>query len=351
MKKKQEEVVQPVIPVEEQKKDKSVISSQDVEEVVSGDENALSEQMERIKNLTKEQQLEAIEAEKRKKLELERQKQQEILKKQQEEARKKAEAEALRKKQEEERIRQEQERIKQEQELLRRKQEEERLKKEQEAKRLQEQQHQQLQQQQVKPVEEVSNQQVIPKEEKTDDSKGGPSTLKTVLAIFLFIGIMAMIYFMPEINNFISARKLKNQQDEITSGVLTCKSERSTDNLDVSTNAQFYFTDKKLYKLSYTVSYTGDKVKDKDELTDIYNKCILLEKETDNIDGVAITCSNKDGTSSNKQDLDYEKLNLNEVTSAYTEAGGVYPAEFKNGEDIDSVESQMVANQYTCTKR
>ena len=45
-------------PIE--KLDKNVISSEEVGEVISGDEVALAEQMERTKALTKEQQLEAL---------------------------------------------------------------------------------------------------------------------------------------------------------------------------------------------------------------------------------------------------------------------------------------------------
>ena len=53
-------------PIEEEKPiDKSILSSEEVEEAVQGDEEALAEQMERIKNLTKEQQIAAIEEMKR----------------------------------------------------------------------------------------------------------------------------------------------------------------------------------------------------------------------------------------------------------------------------------------------
>ena len=52
--KQKEEVKQEVVPIE--KVDKSVISPEEVGEVISGDEVALAEQMERTKALTKEQQ-------------------------------------------------------------------------------------------------------------------------------------------------------------------------------------------------------------------------------------------------------------------------------------------------------
>ena len=56
--KQKEEVKQEVVPIE--KVDKSVISPEEVGEVISGDEVALAEQMERTKALTKEQQEEAL---------------------------------------------------------------------------------------------------------------------------------------------------------------------------------------------------------------------------------------------------------------------------------------------------
>lgn len=337
-KKKIVEEQPPVVPAEN--KDKSLLSSQEVEEVVSGDEEALSEQMERIKNVSKEQQLEAIENEKRKKIEEEAKKKEAELKAQQqaiEDAKireqKQKEAEALK-------VQQEQQKL--EEEAKRR--EQQKLINEQAASSNVAQTNMHLQA--SKNV--ASN---TPKPEQTSSNEGGPTTFKRVLAALLFISLMAMIYFLPEITSYINELKEKNNQQDISEGTLICSLKKTSENLDINIEAMFYFSNKQMYKLSYNTVSTGDKVEDATELKDLNDKCLLLKDEAGQLDGVTISCSLNNGVNSNKQILDYEKLDLNKVTSAYTEAGGIYPGEFKKSEDISKIESEMISNGYKCEKR
>ena len=88
-----------------------------------------------------------------------------------------------------------------------------------------------------------------------------------------------------------------------------------------------------------------------EELKGLYDNCILLKQEAGELEGVTISCSLNNGIHSNKQILDYEKLDVAEVSSAYTEAGGIYPAEFKKSENIDKIESEMTSNGYTCNRK
>lgn len=364
-KKKIVEEQPPVVPAEN--KDKSLLSSQEVEEVVSGDEEALSEQMERIKNVSKEQQLEAIENEKRKKIEEEAKKREAELKAQQqaiEDAKireqKQKEAEAL----EKQRI--EAEKLRKQQEIEAQKNAQaEALKAQQEQQRLEEEAKRREQQKLINEQAASSNvaqtnmhlqasknvASNTPKPEQTSSNEGGPTTFKRVLAALLFISLMAMIYFLPEITSYINELKEKNNQQDISEGTLICSLKKTSENLDINIEAMFYFSNKQMYKLSYNTVSTGDKVEDATELKDLNDKCLLLKDEAGQLDGVTISCSLNNGVNSNKQILDYEKLDLNKVTSAYTEAGGIYPGEFKKSEDISKIESEMISNGYKCEKR
>ena len=364
-KKKIVEEQPPVVPAEN--KDKSLLSSQEVEEVVSGDEEALSEQMERIKNVSKEQQLEAIEHEKRKKIEEEAKKREAELKAQQQaindakiREQKQKEAEAL----EKQRI--EAEKLRQQQEIeAQKKAQAEALKAQQEQQKLEEEAKRREQQKLIN--EQVASSNVAqtnmnlqaskniasnaPKPEQTSSNEGGPTTFKRVLAALLFISLMAMIYFLPEITSYINELKEKNNQQDISEGTLICSLKKTSENLDINIEAMFYFSNKQMYKLSYNTVSTGDKVEDATELKALNDKCLLLKDEAGQLDGVTISCSLNNGVNSNKQILDYEKLDLNKVTSAYTEAGGIYPGEFKKSEDISKIESEMISNGYKCEKR
>lgn len=364
-KKKIVEEQPPVVPAENE--DKSLLSSQEVEEVVSGDEEALSEQMERIKNVSKEQQLEAIENEKRKKIEEEAKKKEAELKAQQqaiEDAKireqKQKEAEAL----EKQRI--EAEKLRQQQEIeAQKKAQAEALKAQQEQQKLEEEAKRREQQKLINEQAASSNvaqtnmhlqasknvASNAPKPEQTSSNEGGPTTFKRVLAALLFISLMAMIYFLPEITSYINELKEKNNQQDISEGTLICSLKKTSENLDINIEAMFYFSNKQMYKLSYNTVSTGDKVEDATELKDLNDKCLLLKDEAGQLDGVTISCSLNNGVNSNKQILDYEKLDLNKVTSAYTEAGGIYPGEFKKSEDISKIESEMISNGYKCEKR
>lgn len=364
-KKKIVEEQPPVVPAEN--KDKSLLSSQEVEEVVSGDEEALSEQMERIKNVSKEQQLEAIENEKRKKIEEEAKKREAELKAQQqaiEDAKireqKQKEAEAL----EKQRI--EAEKLRKQQEIeAQKKAQAEALKAQQEQQKLEEEAKRREQQKLINEQAASSNvaqtnmhlqssKSVASNESKSDQTssnEGGPTTFKRVLAALLFISLMAMIYFLPEITSYINELKEKNNQQDISDGTLICSLKKTSENLDINIEAMFYFSNKQMYKLSYNTVSTGDKVEDATELKALNDKCLLLKDEAGQLDGVTISCSLNNGVNSNKQILDYEKLDLNKVTSAYTEAGGVYPGEFKKSEDISKIESEMISTGYKCEKR
>lgn len=342
--------IQQVVP--EEPKDKSVITSEDVEEVVSGDEIALSAQMERIKNLTKEQQIEAIEAEKRRRLELEKKKQLEMIENQKktledEKLREKRQQEALllaQKKAQEENLKKQQElELQKEQQQLLLKQEEEKRRLEQQ--KIANQQSINVQNNSQPPLNSTSS---VDNNANITKKESEPNKFKTILAVFLFISLMAMIYFLPEITSYFNERK--NNQIKITSGILKCNLKKNNENLDIDIETLFYFANNELYKMSYTTAYTGDKNDDKEELSSKYNECLVLKKEAGELEGVTISCTLNSGISSNKQILDYEKLDVKKVSSAYTEAGGIYPAEFKKSENIDKIESDMVSNKYVCSR-
>ena len=59
--------------------------------------------------------------------------------------------------------------------------------------------------------------------------------------------------------------------------------------------------------------------------------------------------AHKNGINSVKQIFDYATLDVDNVKSAYSEAGGIYP-QFKYKDDINSVESKMSSSGYKCEK-
>lgn len=346
--------VEEVVPIEEVV-DKSVVSSKEVDEVVNGNEKALVDQIERIKSISKEQELQMIEEEKQK-------------------------AEAIKKAnelkmQEMERVRQIEEQraldAKKKTELLRAEEERQRLEAEQKKKEEEEKKARELanvQTTQVQnvpeiPKKEVENQPENTNQEKIEDKntetlnmppakKGSSEKAETAKRIFLvvfFIAIFALLYFMDYVNDFISNIQARNTKEEvITTGKSVCELKKSTDKFDVSITATFQIINSKLTSLTYLTVTKGDEKEDKNELEELYNECITLKDEVSSLN-VTVSCSSKKGEVSNKQIIDYEKIDKNKVTSAYTEAGGVYP-EFNKGQNIDEIESKMTSSGYKCSR-
>lgn len=334
-------------PIEEEKPiDKSILSSEEVEEAVQGDEEALAEQMERIKNLTKEQQIAAIEEMKRKAAE-------KILNdakaKKEAEEKAKQDAELAAKKQLEDEARKvAEQKIAEQKALADKLAAEEKAKQDVIAK--QEAERQALAEQKKTREENQKQQEIERQKTEQKKQKGGPSTFKRILAIMLFLAFGAIIYFLPEITKFINDYKAsKTPKPVITTGTSICTLSKSNENLDINITASFSIINSKLYKLTYITATKGDKVDDKESLDKLNQECLKLKEEAGELEGVTIACSLNNGINSNKQILDYEKLDATKVTSAYVEAGGVYP-EFQKNENIDKIESKMTKAGYNCNR-
>lgn len=327
--------------VEEETKpvDKSVISSTEVDEAVHGDEEALAEQMERIKNLTKEQQLVAIEEMKRKAAEKilndAREKQENEKKLAQRQLQEEAKRVAAKK-------------IAEQQALANKLATEEQEKQKQNA-IIEAKKQEELEKQRVL-AEQKKQEELEKKKAEEQNNKGGPSTFKRVLAIILFLAFGSIIYFLSDITKLINEYKAsKAPKEVITTGVSICTLSKSDVNLDIDITATFSIVNSKLYKLTYTTVTKGDKEEDKQELSKLNEKCLKLKKEAGELSGVSIICNLNNGINNSKQILDYEKLDASKVTSAYTEAGGIYP-EFRKNESIDKIESNMTKSGYTCSR-
>lgn len=182
-----------------------------------------------------------------------------------------------------------------------------------------------------------------------EDEKGGPSKLKTFFAIILFLFFFAFVYFLPEITDYVNLKKSERNQTEITTGTLSCTQSKNTKTLDVNLTAVFTFVNNEITQLTYTQTSTGDKIADKEELEKLRQDCVNLKEHIIDVEGISVVCGLNNGTNTTKQIIDYEKVDSENVSSAYIEAGGIYP-EFKKNEKISEVESKMASSSYKCEK-
>lgn len=180
------------------------------------------------------------------------------------------------------------------------------------------------------------------------NQKGGPSKLKTFLAIILFIFFFAIVYFLPEITDFINTKKSERNQEKITSGTMICTQKKSTKTLDIDISVSVTFINNEVTSLTHTQTSTGDKNEDKEELEQLRQACSTLKGYTTDLEGISVVCGLNNGIATTKQIINFEKVGKENVSTAYIEAGGIYPT-FKKGDTISSVESKM--KDYKCEKR
>lgn len=340
---KKQEVVEE-LPVE--KLDKSVISSEEVGEVISGDEVALAEQMERTKALTKEQQLEAMNNKEKLAAEQKAKEQARIEeeKRIQEEARKRLEANRLREEAKATELKAQEEAKKATEAKA-----QEEARKAAEAK-AQEEARKAAEAKAQEEAKKVAENQT-PTVKQNENNNEGPSTFKRVMAGLLFLVFFAIVWFLPEISNIISKyQNSRRAKLAIMDGVSICKSSRTSENLDINTTAKFWIINGKMYKLEYITTTVGDRTEDENELKTLNENCERLKLEAGELEGVSISCSLNNGTNTTREKLDYEILKVKEVKAAFVESGGIYP-EFKKNESIDKIESKMRSSGYECSRQ
>lgn len=184
-----------------------------------------------------------------------------------------------------------------------------------------------------------------------DDKKKGGGVFQNIFLFLLFGGLLAFIIYIDDITVWLESKK-NNQGtvvEEITTGTLSCESEKSTSNMDYTYTAKFEFRDSKLKRLNYTMEIRGDANLDEADLTELNNECLQIKENASSLSGIDITCSLENGLLKEKQVFTYDSINREEAMSAFIEAGGIYP-EYKKDQNIDEIERDMNAAAYTCKR-
>ncbi len=205
----------------------------------------------------------------------------------------------------------------------------------------------QLREQKQLLKEQRKKQKQLMKEERRKNSN-----FKYYMTLFLFIAIFAMVYFLPNISSYFS--KLKSERElansaVITTGTLECNLRKYDKKFDYLYESIFTYKDNMLLKLSYKVTTKGDQTIDADELSLLNQNCNNLREHINSLEGISVRCSLNNGVNINEEELRYSLIDVDKVTTAYLEAGGVYP-NYKYNEDIDKVEKSMKASGYTCNR-
>ena len=178
-----------------------------------------------------------------------------------------------------------------------------------------------------------------------------PSKFKIFLLVIFMLFIIGLVAFLPEVDSYVKrylGMTTDPKSNEITTGRLICKTTDSNNVFNYNYDYVFAYTDKKLDLLTYTNTTKGSK-EDAELLETRYNECKVLSSHSDGIEGVTVTCELKESSVIEKQIIDYNKYDRDQMISAFVEAGGNYP-DFELGADIDVISKRMVAANYLCEK-
>lgn len=195
----------------------------------------------------------------------------------------------------------------------------------------------------------------IVEEKKAEENTGdnvGPSKLRVFGLVVMFAGLLALVIFLPDISAYIETQKyLRNQPpvEEITTGTLECTMEDSSENLDYTYTFSFGFKDKKLTRLKSVSEIRGDVSLDEAELDKLKAECDLLNVIVKDLSGVSVSCKLANGLFTKSQTFNFSSIVVDDAITAYIEAGGQYP-NYRNGDDIDSIEKDLLSANYTCKR-
>lgn len=182
----------------------------------------------------------------------------------------------------------------------------------------------------------------------TVNKKNQNNSFKVVI---IFIVILLVVFFLPNISDFFSklSQKDENSVQSISTGVLKCSLDRKSDEFNYTYESDFSFFNNQLRNLDYTYTIVDDKTKSKDELKSFYSKCVVLQEMIEPLDGISVSCYLKENEFNQNQTINYLSINEQDVTSAYLEAGGMYPS-FRKNQNINEIEKNMKSSGYSCVR-
>lgn len=181
-----------------------------------------------------------------------------------------------------------------------------------------------------------------------------PSKLKIAVLLIFFALLIGFIIFLPQISSMVRVymsgqNQQPSKEEVITTGRLVCSMNSNTTDLDKEYEFVFNFTDSKLKSTRYVANTRGDSTTE-NSLDTLAEKCNSLKESTSSLEGVSIKCTYTDGKLMESQSFDLETVNTEELSAAFTEAGGMLPS-YQLDQDISEIEKNMKASSYTCERQ
>lgn len=179
----------------------------------------------------------------------------------------------------------------------------------------------------------------VPKNEKQ------PGKIRYFLLILFFIMLLLIVWFLPDIRKYVTDKKM-SEQEEVINGTMQCIYEDEDELITTLYTSEFIVENNKLKSYISTVESKGDRGSE-ESLEKLNQDCELLTKMVKKIPGIKSTCSLNSRKQINRQEIDYGKVNLTKLDTAYAEAGGVVP-DYQLDADAREIKKEMTLARYSC---
>ncbi|MBQ6134945.1 MAG: hypothetical protein IJI60_01340 [Bacilli bacterium] len=183
-----------------------------------------------------------------------------------------------------------------------------------------------------------------------------PGTFKVICMIILFLGIVAFVYFLPDISEMMEKKNeesasyqedISEEEEQTVSGDLVCSLTTSDERFDTEYRLEFHYTDSELEKTKLVVTTKGDASLDSAALDVLNLNCQNLKNEVLQLEGISVSCNYTAGKLVETQTYDLARINQEEATPFFAEAGGTY-LEYPYHHNIRKIQEDMTASEYIC---
>lgn len=180
----------------------------------------------------------------------------------------------------------------------------------------------------------------------TNGSNNNNNKMKPSVLIVVFIIILLAVFLLPYgsalLENIFKSDD-ETYQEEVLSGDLVCRIERETDSNSYQYTETYTFVDNEINTLEHEILIQGDV----DYLRNKNSECEGIKQNATGIEGVRVNCELSSDEMRENQFFNLANLNLEQLTPAFMEAGGIYPnAKYKD--DYKEVQTSLELSGYEC---
>ena len=175
---------------------------------------------------------------------------------------------------------------------------------------------------------------------------------KPIFLVLLLIFLLAFVFFLPDITNFITNYKNKKAgANELKSGNMTCTKSITGSEVNYNYDIVFKYQKNKLRSSTITtVTRLNDNASSVDIIKEKEASCSTLKNVLDsNNIGMTVKCRSSLSMQESIQNIYYKNLDLDYISTNIAEFEGFYP-EYEYNETMSVIQNKLASSGYKCER-